>query len=141
MKTISAGIIITNKNNQILGCKPFGKFDGRCDIPKGGIEENENPIDAALRETYEETNLDLKNETLIEIGLVSYQPKKDLFLFKCNYEIEDLSILKCISYFELNGCSFPEVDGYEWIDIDSETIERKFYRSLVPVLKDILKIT
>ena len=140
MKTTSAGIIILNSKNQILGCKPFGKFDDRCDIPKGGIEVDELAYDAALRETFEETGLDLSGVELEEIGLREYQPKKDLYLFKCVYEIEDLSILNCTSFFNLNGCSFPEVDGYEWIDLTSDNLERRFYRSLFPVLKEILNI-
>jgi len=140
MKTTSAGIIILNSQNQILGCKPFGKFDGRCDIPKGGIEVDELAYDAALRETFEETGLDLSGVELEEIGFREYQPKKDLYLFKCVYEIEDLSILNCTSFFTLNDCSFPEVDGYEWIDVTSENLERRFYRSLFPVLKEILNI-
>lgn len=136
-KKISAGIIILNKNNQILGCKPFGKYDGRCDIPKGGIEIGELPYDAAIRETFEETGLDLSGIKLEEIGFCEYQPKKDLHLFKCNYEIPDLSILKCTSYFKLNESEYPEVDGYEWIDI--EDIDSRFYISLAPVLLRILK--
>ena len=140
MKTTSAGIIILNSQNQILGCKPFGKFDGRCDIAKGGMEEGETPLQAALRETFEETGLDLSDVELEEIGFREYQPKKNLHLFKCIYDIEDLSILNCISFFKLNGCLFPEVDGYEWIDLTGENLERRFYRSLFPVLKEILKI-
>lgn len=140
MKTVSAGIIILNKDNQILACKPFGKFDGRCDIPKGKIEDGELPYEAALRETFEETGLDLKDVELEEIGLLTYQPKKDLYLFKCIYEIEDLSVLHCDSMFKLNDCFFPEVDGYEWLDLTVENLDRRFYRSLGPVLKEVLKI-
>jgi len=139
MKTISAGIIIINSKNQILGCKPFGKCDGRHDIPKGGIEVGETPLQAAIRETFEETNLDLTGVDIEEIGLMAYQKgKKDLHLFKCNYDIDDLSNLKCTSYFKLNDCEFPEMDGYEWIDIKKDVIERRFYFSLVPLLLNIL---
>jgi len=136
-KKISAGIIILNKYGQILGCKPFGKYDGRCDIPKGGIEIDESPYNAAIRETFEETGLDLSGIELEEIGFCEYQPKKDLHLFKCYYEIPDMSILNCTSHFKLNENLFPEVDGYEWIDI--EHIDSRFYVSLAPVLIKLLK--
>ncbi len=95
MKTTSAGIIIINSKNQILGCKPFGKYDDRHDIPKGKVEEGETPMEGALRETFEETGLVLDGVEMEEIGLRSYQSKKNLHLFKCTYEIEDLSILHC----------------------------------------------
>lgn len=140
-KTISAGIIILNSKNQILGCKPFGKYIGRCDIPKGGIEEGETPYEAAIRETFEETGLKLDNIELEEIGLCKYQDKKDLYLFKCVYDIEDLSILNCTSLFTMNECLYPEVDGYEWIDITEDNLDRRFYKSLGPLLKEILKIS
>lgn len=138
MKKISAGVIILNNKNQILGCKPFGKSDGRCDIPKGGVETGETKLEAAIREVMEETNLNLLNVEMEELGLYEYRPKKDLYLFKCQYEIEDISILKCTSYFELNGTQFPEMTGYEWIDINQEILERRFYRSLGPILSEIL---
>lgn len=136
MKTVSAGIIIINSKNQILGCKPFGKKDNRLDIPKGHIEDGETPYQAAIRETFEETGLLLDKVELEDKGYHVYMKNKDLHLFKCNYEIEDLSELKCTSFFELNECSFPEVDGYEWVNI--EDIEYKFYIKLGPILREIL---
>lgn len=136
-KTLSCGVLILNSKNQILGCKPFGKFDGRNDIPKGKMEEGETPIKAAIRETFEESGLYLDGLGMEDIGQFPYSAKKDLYLFKLKMEIEDLSILNCTSYFKLNGCEFPEVDGYEWIDI--KDIDRRFYRSLVPILNKLLK--
>lgn len=138
MKKISAGVIIINSKNQILGCKPFGKNDGRYDISKGGIEDGETPLDAAIRETIEETGIDLSSNNIEDLGIFDYRPKKDLYLFKCQYEIDDLSKLKCTTYFEINGTEFPEMDGYEWIDINKENLERRFYRSLGPILIGIL---
>jgi len=138
-KTISAGVIIKNKHNQILRCKPFGKSDGRCDIPKGQIEDGETPLQAAIRETFEETGIDLNGIDLVEIGFRKYQPNKDLHLFTCHYEVDDLSVLKCTSLFKYNDCLFPEVDGYEWIDINPIIMDRRFNRSLCPILRDLFK--
>lgn len=138
MKVISAGIIILNLNNQILGCRAFGK-QGRFDIPKGKIEEGENPLQAVIRETMEETGLDISGFNLEDLGLHPYQKgKKDLYLFKTIYDIDDLSSLYCDSYFSVGDMSYPEMDGYEWIDFDK--IDDKFYISLSPVLKKVLKI-
>lgn len=136
MKEISSGIIIINKNNQILACRPFGKNDGRFDIPKGHIENGETPYQAAIRETFEETGLDMSNIELIDLGLFKYIKNKDLYLFKCEYNIEDLSKLNCTTYFEIKGNKFPEVDSYEWINI--EDVENKFYVKLGLILKKLL---
>jgi 8-oxo-dGTP pyrophosphatase MutT (NUDIX family) len=133
---ISCGIVIINDKNQILCCKPYGKNKDRGDLPKGRMEIGEIPIETAIRETREEAGVDLSNEELIDLGEFPYYKGKRLHLFKCNKDIE-LSSLKCTSYFELHEKIVPEVDGYEFVDI--KDIEDKFYYSLVPILKEILK--
>ena len=52
----SAGIIIKS-NDRILLCQRSD--NGKWAIPMGGIEEGEDPKDAAYREFYEETNLEI----------------------------------------------------------------------------------
>lgn len=39
-------------------------------FPGGGIEENENHIDTLIRETKEETGLNIRPETVVELGLI-----------------------------------------------------------------------
>lgn len=138
VKVISCGVIIINKENKILACKPFGRKDGRNDIPKGCMQENEEPIQSAIRETFEETGLDLSNIELEDVGLHEYMKNKDLHLFKCNMEV-DLTKLKCTSFFDRNGQSFPEVDGYFWANLND--IEDIFYVKLGTIIKNILKIS
>lgn len=138
MKVISCGVIVVNKNNpkQILGCKPFNKKENRVDIPKGKMEEGESYIDTVIRETREETGIHLVTDELEDLGLFKYRPEKDLYLFTCKLDL-DLSTLKCESTFLAGGRNCPEVESYEWIDIDS--ISERFYISLVPILTKILK--
>ena len=49
MKKVSAGVVITN-GRVVLGVKSY-----KWDLPKGEIEKGEKPIEAAVRETKEET--------------------------------------------------------------------------------------
>lgn len=51
--------IIVKVNNKVLLCKRNndGSLPGEWSIPGGKLEENETPIDGAVREFYEETNL------------------------------------------------------------------------------------
>lgn len=142
MKQLSCGVIIINSDNKILGCKAYGKgYDGNThihDIPKGKIEENETPLQAAIRETWEETGIDLKNIELEDLGFFQYNAKKNLHLFKCHIDIEDLSVLHCDSMFmDKHNRVHPEVDGYKWFNLDE--IDDNFYISLVKVLNKILK--
>lgn len=137
MKQTSAGVLITNSYNQILGCIAYGK-NGICDIPKGRIEEGESPLCAAIRETKEETGLDLSDEKIEEIGFFPYNKEKDLYLFSYKCDIDDLSKLKCTSYYEYNGSFYPEMIGFKWININENDIKNSFYFSLYKILNKLL---
>ena len=56
MKKVSSGLVITD-GKVVLGCKSY-----KWDLPKGEIEKNEEPIDAAIRETKEETGLSVNKK-------------------------------------------------------------------------------
>jgi putative (di)nucleoside polyphosphate hydrolase len=61
-----AGIIVLNDNNQIFAGRSNKEFEKNWQMPQGGIEENENAFDAAMRELHEETgikNIDLLKQT------------------------------------------------------------------------------
>src|SRR5574343_111657 len=116
-KKVSCGILILNEYNEILLCHVTGQE--YFDIPKGVKELYESEIDAAIRETYEETGLEFEKNNLKEIGFFeNYIPnKKDLCLFYVKVSNKDIDFdkLKCESYFTLeNGDKIKEVDYYEW---------------------------
>ena len=134
MKQISSGVIIINDNDEILGCIPSGRQNMKfnfCDIPKGGIEYGESPIEAAIRETYEETGIDLSSTELIDLGHHYYLKNKDLYLFKCNLNV-DIKTLKCTSFFDFNGKKILEVADFIWVN--KNDIKNKFYNSLYPLI-------
>lgn len=138
MKQLSCGVLIINSKNQILGCKSFGRKDGRHDIPKGKIEEGETTSIAAIRETFEETGLSFRDEDLTDLGEFTYTKRKNLHLFKANRDVDNLSFLGCCTTFTLKGIEHPEIVGYEWIDTDSESLLNKFYKPLGIILNEIL---
>ena len=82
---ISAGIFIINTDNTILiGHPTNGSWTKNWSIPKGKLEDNEDTIDAAIRETYEECNYNLSEfkNNLIDIGYGKYKRKgKILFAY------------------------------------------------------------
>lgn len=133
MKKVSSGLVITN-GKIVLGCKSF-----KWDLPKGEIEKNEKPIDAAVRETREETGLIVDKKDLIELGFFDYTKHKDLWLFLyVPKELPDTSKMKCTTYFEdREGNEVLEVTGYRYIDF--KYLERFFYRSICKVLRQIEK--
>ncbi len=61
---ISAGLVIIYKS-RILLINPKGKkFSGYYSIPKGMVEDGEDTLDAAIREVYEETGLNIRPEDI-----------------------------------------------------------------------------
>lgn len=64
MKHLSAGIVVLC-NSRILLVRQKDDIEGcHLSIPKGLIRKNEKPIDAAIRETYEETGLAIQKSCL-----------------------------------------------------------------------------
>jgi 8-oxo-dGTP pyrophosphatase MutT (NUDIX family) len=71
-KRKSAGLVILYKGKILLGHSTGRKPNKGYGIPKGGIEEGETKIDAAIRETYEEVGVKV-NKRLIETAEYSFE--------------------------------------------------------------------
>lgn len=133
----SAGVIIHN-GESILGCVPFGRKN-LLDIPKGQLKENEEPINAAIRETKEETGIALSRSNLKYLGLYDYIKNKKLHLFSA-FDNFDLNQLYCSSTFDYNGKQVPEMIGYKLINIkDTYLMYQYFYPSLSKILIPLIK--
>jgi 8-oxo-dGTP pyrophosphatase MutT (NUDIX family) len=137
MKKVSAGVIIHNKTSILVGHVTNQWF---WDIPKGLIDQYESPIDAAIREVYEETAFDISEYrgSMMDLGKVRYQSDKDLYLFDLYLEeLPDISSLHCDSYCNYPDDplpeDFPEVDEFATIIYD----EMSSY--MIPALVNSIK--
>lgn len=121
-KHIGAVVLIFNQNHQLLIVKPSYK-DG-WSVPGGGVNIDETPMIAALRETKEEVNLDLENITLV---CVEYTTKKGIkpetlqFIFYGG-ELEESEISK-IMLNKNEHSDFRFVDISEAISLFSERLQ------------------
>lgn len=117
-KRLSCGVVILNPDRELLLCHVTGQ--NHWDLPKGGIDPGETPLQAALRETREECGLRLAPETLLDLGRFGYTTKKDLHLFAALTERIDLRELQCESHYldRLSGRRLPEMDGFGWFAFD-----------------------
>jgi|688.fasta_scaffold27763_24 8-oxo-dGTP pyrophosphatase MutT (NUDIX family) len=125
-KVITSGLFIFRKDKKFLVCHPTNHKENFFSIPKGKVEEDEIFLECAIRETYEETNLDLKSCLDFDIyylGTKDYKNKKKrlypfLLLEKDDSQFDWNSIeLKCNSMVVKQKIIFPEMDGYKWITI------------------------
>lgn len=126
IKTIAAGVFIINKNNKVLIGHPTNHKPNTWSIPKGKVESLETYLEACIRETFEETNIELSDykDKLIMLDSVNYSHKKKMLipfvLFENDCEFLDLSMitLQCNSNVPEERGGFPEMDGYDWVTID-----------------------
>ena len=115
-KRLSCGIVILNARRELLLCHVTGQ--NHWDLPKGGIDTDETPLAAALRETREESGLRLSAEALIDLGRFRYTPKKNLHLFATLMPRIDVKTLRCESHYSdrHTGRRLPEMDDFGWFE-------------------------
>lgn len=149
----SAGILFyrfQNKVLQVLLVHPggpywIGKEKGAWSIPKGEFQNDEDPLHAAKRETYEETGIninDLSNalQSFISLNPVKQKGGKIIYAWAVN---ADVNISKINSNeFETEWPpksgkkkSFPEVDQAKWMNL--EEAKEKINPGQVPLVSEL----
>jgi len=117
----SAGLLIIYDNKILLGHPTNSKWYNSYSIPKGGIDEGETPLDAAIRETKEEVgitvpkNLIDKKQMSIVYKTSSYKKTLYYFIVKINdlkqLGLSDLKIPK--SDLQLKEIDWAGFIGYK----------------------------
>lgn len=115
-KRTSCGVLVTDGERLLLG---HATGSPRWDIPKGGQDPGETPIDSAIRELQEETGLIVPATELRALGTHEYMRDKNLVLFAWQPALlPDPASLHCTSMVTLrNGRTVPELDRFgvfEW---------------------------
>ena len=121
------GVALLNKNNQVFVAKRIDNPKDFWQMPQGGIDKGETPLEAAFRELKEETNI--KSATLIrEINeeITYYLPNNLLgIIWKGKYkgQTQKWFIMKFLgddTEIDLKT-KHPEFLDWKWINIDSIT--------------------
>lgn len=124
----TSGIFLFNNDNKFLIEHPTYHSPKFWSIPKGMIDEGESEFDAAIRETIEETSLDI---TKIKYSIIKQLPdylfkskKKTLvsFVLRTSENLYNFPY-KCESMVTFTRGKklkkpFPEVDKFKWATID-----------------------
>ena len=121
----TSGILIIDKDNRILICHPTNHPKNVWSIPKGKVNDGESIMDAAIRETFEETNINLSFfQCITPLEPQTYTHKKKrlhpfLYLEKMNPKIKIHEFeIKCNSNVEPEKGGFPEMDDFKWVSFD-----------------------
>jgi len=115
----SKGIIIYNNKILIVRIQTGCHAEGIWDLPGGGIEENETPIDALKREVKEETNLDLDPNSIKRLD------------YNTNFDIPEDGVHAKWIYFKAVPLSSNVVlNPAKWLHGQSEHSEYKWLDSL-----------
>ena len=145
----SSGVILYRDNGErreFFVCTPDGPhWEGRVlyNFPKGHIEGEETPFQAAIREFQEETSIPLTNDEskYIYYGIVNQNKKKNVHVFIKKWEGEDTEHCvsnMCTSAWNGHIIEHHEVRGYTWMTYDElKEVGMKCYRQ---VFRDILKL-
>jgi 8-oxo-dGTP pyrophosphatase MutT (NUDIX family) len=123
-KEKAAGLFLVNREDKILVGHPTRHNPNFWSIPKGKLDGDETPLQAAIRETYEESNVKLFHDLheFIFIGKELYRhKKKDITLF-AHFETEnenwDKLNITCNSNVPEEKGGFPEMDAFRWVTLD-----------------------
>jgi predicted NUDIX family NTP pyrophosphohydrolase len=149
----SAGILFyryTNKALQFFLVHPGGPYwqnkdEGKWSIPKGEFSDDEDPLDAAIREVKEETGVICKGN-FIELSAIKQKGGKFVYAWALEQDIDAEKISS--NNFEMewpprSGVykQFPEVDKAGWFDEKEakariNIAQRELIDELILLLKD-----
>ena len=75
---ISAGLVVIQDNKMLLVHPTNSPWWGTYSIPKGGLDKGEDILEAAIRETFEETGIKIKNKHISssDNGHIDYTDNK-----------------------------------------------------------------
>lgn len=111
------GIIIDN-NKIALIKKARGGYKGKLDLPGGGIEHTENPLETLKREIMEEVGILMDSYSLLDVASVNIKWEMETDLWE---DLHHIGILYKVKVNDMNlkrEADGLDSDGADWYNID-----------------------
>lgn len=129
-RDVSAGVIVFHRGSD--GCRfllLLSKLTKRplWEFPKGGVDEGETLIQAALRELQEETGLSPEQVRIVE----GFEHKED-YRFTSGQEAERVFVRKAVTYFLAEAAhteirlSAHEASEFAWLSFDETRVKLRY---------------
>ena len=146
-----AGIYFVNNKGEILMGHPYGHKESFWSIPKGKMEKGETHWQTAMRETQEESNIDLKGVELnkiYELPKVKYTSgKKTIHTFvvmECNNDLDFSEFdIKCNAIIPDDAkwnAGKPEFEKFQWASFDvAEELLHSSQQGSIKLIREIYK--
>lgn len=111
---VTCAVAVFVPSGKVLLVHPTGAgYFNAWSLPKGIKDKGEGKIEAAARELWEETGLEVDKFELKDHGVFDYLAKKRYHLFSVQWKEEiDVKKLKCTTTFSRNGKEEVEVDKF-----------------------------
>ena len=149
---LNVGIIVANSDGKLLYCKR--KNSDNWQFPQGGIDRNEDPFLAALRELYEEVgiqkdkvNLIKESENWYKYDLPSKYKKNNFLWNDFKGQKQKWFLFKLIEevMIDLNNENNPEFDEFDWVDYwkpldEIVEFKREIYKKVLSELESAYKL-
>jgi len=110
----SAGLVIILDETKILLVHPTGSaWNSRLSFPKGHIDDNETSLEAAIRETKEETGINIPDYLI------------DKFEYQIKYKDKNGKVYKTVFYFlvKINSPDWININGNENLVVDENNLQ------------------
>ena len=118
------GVVIINDENEILlqKCSRLKRANpSKWGICGGKVDLGETPLDAGIRETFEEIGILLKKDEFEFLSMDTnekshftvYYVRKDVDVNECKIQEEELEEIR---YFKIEELEELDNEGFEWLD-------------------------
>ena len=149
MANKSAGILLYRLRKKFLEVflvHPGGPFwakkdEGAWSIPKGEFDDNEDPLEAAIREFKEETGIAIEGK-FVELAPIKQKSGKLVYAWAVEGDMDPSQVKS--NEFEMEWPprsgkkrSFPEVDKADWFAMDEA--EKKINTAQSSLIKELAK--